>query len=76
MTCPYLYVFIYINAIHFAGSRRLLTGNHHYYIGLSNSVLDKPWEKVDNGRAIFKGIVNQSNLSKEELIESLFDLLR
>ncbi|KAI7884319.1 DUF833-domain-containing protein [Lichtheimia hyalospora FSU 10163] len=44
--------------------------------GLSNSVLDNPWEKVDNGRAIFRDIVNQSHLSEEQLIESLFDLLR
>ncbi|KAI9314103.1 NRDE protein-domain-containing protein [Dichotomocladium elegans] len=44
--------------------------------GLSNSVLENPWEKVTRGREILQGLIQQTELSEEELVEQLFKLLR
>jgi uncharacterized protein with NRDE domain len=42
---------------------------------LSNSVLAKPWTKVDKGKEEFEAIVDGVE-DKEELIEKLFSMMR
>ncbi|KAH8556886.1 NRDE protein-domain-containing protein [Umbelopsis sp. PMI_123] len=43
--------------------------------GLSNSILQNPWEKVKRGKSKFQEIVDNVQ-DKEELIEALFNMMR
>lgn len=56
------------------GSMRILgPGNY----GLSNSVLDCPWRKVQRGKELFGGIISEVEQSNDEekLTQSLMELL-
>ncbi|KAF1806653.1 NRDE protein-domain-containing protein [Mucor lusitanicus] len=43
--------------------------------GLSNSILTNPWPKVKMGKEVFQRIIQQHDLSQQDLIDALFGLL-
>lgn len=45
------------------------------YLGFGNSLIAQPLQKVIAGQKLFENIVKDSTQSKDELVESLMDLL-
>ncbi len=56
------------------GALRVLEAGNY---GLSNSVLDCPWRKVQRGKAKFEGLMKELEQDRDEgkLVESLLKLL-